>query len=251
MFIVLTSGRPRRRLLSPTTLTLSVAAHVLLIGGVVYASMGQTREVVVDLLPVEPYVIPRDVAPRPVTPPALPPQRVEPQETPPVRGDFVTPVPPDEIPTRLPDFSPSDPPLTPDNVRGDGRPGDVIGTPDPGDNRPPTGDPTPGDAVYEVAVVEERPALRNGAEVQRILQRLYPPLLRDAGISGETTLQFVIDAEGKVEAGSVRVVSTSHAGFAEPSVRAAEKLRFRPARVQGRAVRVMISLPIAWKLEGN
>jgi protein TonB len=251
MFSNLTSGSRKRRFWSPATVVASVGAHVLLLGGVLMASGGEPRREVVDIIPIDPYVpqvpeLPREVEPAVVepAPPAAP--------SAPVEGNYVQPTPPEDIPQGLPDYSPSDEPLTREMVTGIGVRGDVIGTPTPGDDRKPTGITTPapsGGEVYTVSEVAERPALRNAAEMQRVLQRLYPPLLRDAGIAGATQLQLVIDAEGRVEPGSVEVVSTTHEGFSDASVKAAERFRFRPARVGGRGVRVMISLPITWTLD--
>ena len=254
MFSKIESRARRSRILSPAMLAVSVGAHVLLLGGVLLASGGERARPLVIEIPIDDY-FPEEVKPAPVPPPATPPEAVQPPEdTPrPVQGDFVTPVPPDDVPPELPKYSPSDTPLTPDMTTGIGKAGDVIGPRVPGDDRPPTGEtrPAPYDGVHTVSSVEERPALRNGAEMQRVLQRLYPELLRDAGVAGETQLQFVVDTEGNVEPGSVTVLSSSHAAFEEASLKAAERFRFRPAKIGGRAVRVVINMPITWKLDGN
>ena len=255
MFSKLDTKSRRRRILSPTMLAVSVGAHVLLLGGVLLASGGEPARPAVLEIPLDDY-FPEEVKPAPVPPPPAPPEPIAPQQetAPPKPGDFVNPSPPDEIPDELPKYSPSDPPLTPAMTTGTGTRGDVIGTPVPGDSRPPTGASTPapsGAGTFTVESVEERPALRNAAEMQRVLQRLYPDLLREAGIAGQTQLQFVVDAEGRVEPGSVTVVSATHQGFEAASLRAAEKFRFRPAKIGGRAVRVVINMPITWRLDGN
>lgn len=253
MFSKLDSKSRRRRILSPTMVAVSAGAHVLLLGGVLLASGGEPARLRVDVYEIPPDYYPEKVQPRPVPPPPTPPEPVEPekQSAPPKPGDFVNPSPPDVIPAELPRYSPSDQPLT--NAMTRGVEGDVIGTPVPGDARPPTGSatPAPGGGAFTVEAVEERPALRNAAEMQRVLQRLYPDLLRDAGIAGQTQLRFVVDEEGRVEPGSVTVVSATHQGFEAVSLKAAEKFRFRPAKIGGRAVKVVINMPITWKLDGN
>jgi TonB family protein len=98
-------------------------------------------------------------------------------------------------------------------------------------------------------VVTVLPRLSNAREAERLLQHLYPPLLRDAGVTGRTVVVLIIDREGKVEPGSVRVQETTHPGFAEAAIRAAEKMRFTPARLNGRPVSVVIALPIGWQLQ--
>ncbi len=252
MFSKLDSKSRRRRILSPTTVAASVGAHVLLLAGVLLASGGEAVRQRVDVYDIPDY-FPEEVEPRPVPPPPSPPEPIAPrQETaPPKPGDFVNPSPPDEIPNELPRYSPSDQPLTAATTRG--VEGDVVGPRVPGDRRPLAGTttPVPHDGVHAMEAVEERPALRNAAEMQRVLQRLYPDMLRDVGITGQTQLQFVVDEEGRVEPGSVTVVSATHPGFEAASLGAAEKFRFRPAKIGGRAVRVVINMPITWRLDGN
>ncbi len=96
-----------------------------------------------------------------------------------------------------------------------------------------------------------RPSLRNGDEVQRALQRVYPPMLRDAGVTGETTLQFVIDENGRVEPGSVEIVSSSDEQFAAAARRVVSSMRFSPAKIHGKTVRVTTSLPVSWVLANS
>jgi protein TonB len=254
MLNIYTSGRVKRRVWSPTTIALSIGAHVLLLGGVIYAAGKEPPKRPVENEPVFFDVEP--VEPKTPPPPAVepPPTPQPPRPTEPVKGDFVQPVPPTEIPSHIPEPDLSAPAITEADTRGIGRAGDVIGPPDPEDTRPPTGNAstdTGAGEVFEYELVEERPALRNAREMQRVLQRLYPPLLQETGITGQTTLQFVVDAEGNVEPGSINVVSTTHEGFREASVKAAEKFKFRPAKVRGRPVRVLISLPIAWTVENR
>jgi TonB family protein len=74
-------------------------------------------------------------------------------------------------------------------------------------------------------------------------------MLRDAGVTGHTTVVLVIDRNGRVEPGSVSVQETTHDAFREAAVRAAEHFRFRPAKLHGRPVAVRISFPIEWTIQ--
>ncbi|MGH7673904.1 MAG: energy transducer TonB family protein [Gemmatimonadales bacterium] len=47
------------------------------------------------------------------------------------------------------------------------------------------------------------------------------------------------------------MVSTPNVGFNQAAITTMQKALFRPARVRGRAVRVLIRLPIQFKLEGR
>ena len=246
MFTVVTERR-RRRVWTPRTVAASVGAHLLLLGVFVTAAESTpapTREPVIEIsLPEEP----EPPAPQPTPPPAAP------ERPQPVKGDFVTPRPPEQVPATIPLPDPRVPPISPIDVSGIGVEGDVIGTPTP-HPAPPTGQTEQlpdfsGEGPIEAERATVLPHLANEREAQRMLQRAYPPLLRNEGITGRTTVVLIIDREGNVEPGSVRVQETTHPGFAEAAVRAAERMRFTPAQLDGRAVSVVIALPIDWQLQ--
>jgi periplasmic protein TonB len=105
------------------------------------------------------------------------------------------------------------------------------------------------DSIFEPEEVEQLPQLLNPREAQRLLERVYPGRLRDAGVTGHTTVLLVIDRNGSVQPGSVTVQETTDDAFREAAVRAAERFRFRPATVRGQPVPVWISLPIEWTIQ--
>ena len=91
------------------------------------------------------------------------------------------------------------------------------------------------------------PSLLNPAEVQRALQREYPPVLRDAGIGGSVSLLVHIDALGNVL--EARVDGTSGmASLDEAALRVAEVFTFRPAMNRDRPVEVWIRLPVTFQV---
>jgi len=90
--------------------------------------------------------------------------------------------------------------------------------------------------VYSDAVVEEHPEPLTAPP-------RYPDAMRLAGIEGRVLLQAVVDTLGRVEPGSIRIVQSPNPGF-DPTVREwALKATFRPARLHGRPVRVVVALP--------
>jgi TonB family protein len=92
--------------------------------------------------------------------------------------------------------------------------------------------------------VEEPPALLAGRPPA------YPELLRAAGIEGRVVLEVVIDTLGRAE-GAARVVESSNRGFEAAARAYVQGALFRPGRVGGgRAVRVLIRLPIGFSLQG-
>ncbi len=94
------------------------------------------------------------------------------------------------------------------------------------------------DAVLSAEVVEERPVRIGGPDPA------YPELLRRAKIGGQVTVECVVDTAGRTEAGSVRIVQSTHALFEQPARDAAAAWIFQPGRMDGRAVRVRVRIPL-------
>lgn len=248
MFRVLTRKR-KRRLSSTRTVALSVGVHLLLVGLVVAhstAAPAPTPGATVEDI----WELPDDPPPPPA--PDEPEQPAQPDAPPPpVPGETVELPAPTTVPDGLPDVDPTEKPLTPAEVTGVGRPGDYIGPP-PATPTPPNGSvappaPLPTFEGYVYETVEEKPLLDNARDVARLLDRNYPEALSEAGIAGQVTLQLIVDENGRVRPGSVRVISASHEEFTAATLRIAERMRFHPARVEGRPVPVMVTLPIDWK----
>jgi protein TonB len=272
----------RRHHWSKNTIALSVLAHAAAIGGIAmsarYAEAKPAHEVVIAEWKLEDKPKPPPPPPPPPPPVEQPPEPKEPpkvelarepepprlrrQPPAPVKGDFVTPRPPEKAPVGIPAPDPNARPITQVDVSGIGKEGDVVGTVDASDTRAPTGntepapptpDPAPAaepapasDGPMAEDEVDVRPSLRNSDDVQRALQRVYPEQLRDAGVTGETVLQFVIDENGRVEPGSVEIVSSSNEQFAAAARRIVGSMRFSPAKSRGHTVRVTTTLPVSW-----
>ena len=101
------------------------------------------------------------------------------------------------------------------------------------------------DQPYMEAVVEERPELIQGTCTQPV----YPAMLQQAGIEGRVMFEFVIDTLGRAERSSFRTISTTHQLFEAPARAAVLSCRFRPGRIQGRAVRVRVQQPINFSIQ--
>ncbi len=100
------------------------------------------------------------------------------------------------------------------------------------------------DQPYMEAVVEERPEVIAGT----CIAPRYPEILRQAGIEGRVTMEFVIDTLGRAERGSIRMVNTAHDLFVAPARETVISCRFRPGRISNRAVRVRVQQPINFQI---
>ena len=98
--------------------------------------------------------------------------------------------------------------------------------------------PVSAEAVYASEVLEERPERIGGFEPR------YPDLLRNAGMGGRVRVEFVLDTAGRVEKGSARVLESTHELFSEAVLATVGTWVFRPGRIDGRAVRVRVRMPV-------
>jgi TonB family protein len=90
-------------------------------------------------------------------------------------------------------------------------------------------------AVWLAQAVTERPRML------RPVPLVYPDSLRRRGIGGDAVVEFVVDMLGRVER-EIRVVEASRPELGEPARATIRPARFRPGHVQGRKVRVLMTL---------
>jgi periplasmic protein TonB len=90
-----------------------------------------------------------------------------------------------------------------------------------------------------------RPELQNTREVQRALERTYPPLLRDAGIGGTPVVWFFIDENGRV----LRTQLSKSSGYDAldaAAIQVANVMQFSPALNRDKRVQVWVEIPIVF-----
>jgi TonB family protein len=109
------------------------------------------------------------------------------------------------------------------------------------DDSAATGDSENG---YELSQVDVLPRPLNGRVFARQLARSYPAPLRDAGIEGTVQVRFRVEPDGTTS--NPTVTHSTDSAFDDPTLRALQVLVFRPARINGKAVRVWVELPIQW-----
>ena len=196
---------------------IAVVAHVVIVAGAVWATLDPARAVGSEQSPVVlmwPEETPRDP-----------------------RGDArdAIPGPPEPVVD-----APSLPPFGLPPIETGGRIEPLLPVRDVGGTGPVNDGPA---APADWWSVDEAPALLAGPSPP------YPELLRAAGIEGRVVLQVVIDTLGRAEP-AARVFESSHPGFNGAALAYVRAALFRPGRVRGRAVRVLIRLPIAFTLRG-
>lgn len=259
---------------------ISMVVHGVLLGGAIYAS---TRAVLPEPEKIEEhsilYVAPPQpkvhVAPEPPPPEekkAAAPKRAEPVRTPrpprptppaprpqPVERPVVAAAPlvaPINVPTAIPavdlkapridvSLPPGDAARTTDVLTGrSGRTsesdGDVAGSRGGREGGLGSGD---ANRAYSENQVER------AVQISRAASPRYPDALRSVGVEGEVQVQYIVDQRGRVEPGSIKILSSAHNLFSDAVRRALSEMRFRPAEVGGRPVRQLVVQPFIFKLD--
>lgn len=108
----------------------------------------------------------------------------------------------------------------------------------PGQDRP----------THELGAVEHLPELLNRRQVAREISRRYPPHLRAQGIGGTVTLRMRVQEDGSVDTASISLALATNPDLVPAATQVAHTLRFRPARVGGKAVRAWVTLPITFQV---
>lgn len=76
----------------------------------------------------------------------------------------------------------------------------------------------------------------------------YPDQLRTANVQGEVLAQFIVDANGRFEPGSFRVLKSSHELFTQAVRTAIASMEFTPAELHGVKVKQLVEWPFAFTL---
>jgi protein TonB len=111
----------------------------------------------------------------------------------------------------------------------------------------PRGDPNgrlnPPASIFDVRMLDGSPR----AKVQ--IPPDYPYAMKQNGSSGSVTVEFDVDAGGRVT--RAEALSYTDREFVEPAVRAVRKWRFEPGRRNGKAVPFRMTIPIEFSIENE
>jgi protein TonB len=107
-------------------------------------------------------------------------------------------------------------------------------------DRIPAEGPEGGIAAFEPGQLDQAPLALYQARPR------FPQDMKVAGISGEVTVDFIVDPSGRVR--NAVAIHSSHREFEEPACSAVGKWKFKPGRKEGRAVFVHMQVPIVFTL---
>jgi len=243
--------RKKRSFWSPWSIGIAILLHAGIALAAMNAGLGdplhKKDEELVDYQEIEQNKPKEPEPPKPEPPPPPPPT---PEAPPPVVKGFQELVPPAEPPKEIPKVDPNQAATNANDFTGVGHAGGVANGVDNGQAQDVTNRQAPPDeGTYELSAVEEQPSLSNGAEVARQLSRNYPPLLRDAGVAGTVTLRMRVLENGTVDPESISIENATQDAFGDAAKRVVERMRFHPAKVGGKAVKVWVTLPVTFQLQ--
>ncbi len=228
MFDVLIESKPKRRGFGRTlpSSIFSIVTHGVLIYAAVMATM-KGEEVTQETVADTQMVFLEEQEPEPE----------EPQAPPPPPKGFQTLLAPVEIPTSIPPIDL--------NERFDPRDFSGVGV----ELGVATGIEVTGPVdltqVFIEAVVDEPPERISFPAPE------YPRILLEAGVEGSVVLEAIIDTTGHAEPASIKVISSTNRAFEAPAKEAMRKALFRPGRVRGQPVRVLVHMPLRFVIPGR
>lgn len=95
--------------------------------------------------------------------------------------------------------------------------------------------------TYLESTLDQRPERLDGPAPQ------IPNLLRHAGIEGRVIVRAIVGPDGRVEQRSLRILESPHPALGQAAKDYVLRSLFRPGRVNGRSVRVLMELPVDFK----
>ena len=113
---------------------------------------------------------------------------------------------------------------------------------------PPSGEGEDLAAAPTFTPMTVRPQLQNQRDVQRALERHYPPLLRDSGIGGTVQVWFFIDENGRVQDTRINE-SSGYDAFDEAALEVASIMEFSPAYNRDQRVPVWVSFGVTFEVQ--
>jgi len=236
MFSHLIASAPHRDRTRPAaagTMT-SLALHGALVVAAVHATMPTERGVQTPSADIVSFVVVAKPKAEPAAADRVAPPRVL-DLAPPAKFGFKLVTPPAVVPSAIPPVDWN----TDFDVR------DYTGRGEPGGTFDGLRDAAAPDfAQVFAAVTVDEPPERLAGPLPR-----YPEVLRQAGIEGTVVLQFVVDTTGLVDESTIEVLQATNQAFVAPAVVVVTKSVFRPGRIRGRHVRVLVSLPIGFALD--
>ena len=234
MFNELIESKPKVQR-SPGATAFSVFLHTVLILGAVYATT-QADEIA-NAVKEEKVEFMEEVKPKEEPPPpekAPPPPEIAAAPPPPKGFQVLTA--PIDIPDVIPDIDLTKSITNEADFSGVGVAGGVAKGVEGG-----TGPVITDAPLYEFQVEKTAVSLGNAPPA-------YPSVLQSTRVSGRVTATFVVDTSGRAEPGTFKALESDHELFTQAVKNALPRMRFIPAEVGGRKVKMWVQQAFEFQL---
>lgn len=101
--------------------------------------------------------------------------------------------------------------------------------------------------VYLPGQLTKLPHLTSVQQAARLIERSYPPAMKNQGIGGTVQIQVVVGPDGSVDPASVKVLSATAPQLGSAAKSVAAQLKFEPGAIDGRPVAVRVIVPVVYK----
>jgi protein TonB len=238
MFNELMESKPKKQR-SPGSAAFSLVLHTALIVGAVYAT--SRADEIAEAVKDEKVEFVEEVKPKDEPPPpeekAPPPPEVAAAPPPPKGFQVLTA--PIDIPNVIPDIDLTKSITNEADFSGVGVAGGVAKGVEGG-----TGPVITDAPLYEFQV--EKPAMSINAPGSA---PTYPSVLKSANVQGRVTATFVVDTSGRAEPGTFKALESDHELFTAAVRTALPKMRFMPAEVGGRKVKMWVQQAFEFRID--
>ena len=237
MFNELLESKPKKQR-SPGSAAFSVLLHTVMIVGAVYAT--SRADDIVAAVKEEKVEFMEEVKPKDEPPP--PPEKAPPPPeiaaAPPPPKGFQVLTAPIDIPDVIPDIDLTKSITNEADFSGVGVAGGVAKGVEGG-----TGPVITDAPLYEFQV--EKPAL----SIAGSGNPNYPSVLRSTNVQGRVTATFVVDTSGRAEPATFKALESDHELFTQAVRAALPRMRFIPAEVGGRKVKMWVQQAFEFRLD--
>lgn len=223
---------------SPGTTIFSIVFHSALIGAAAWATANAAIENEKVKAEKIQFVEVKKEAPPPPKKEAPPPPPKEVTVAPPPPKGFQVPTAPPVVPVKIPDIDLSKKVTNEADFSGKGVQGGtskgVVGGTGPVINE---------NQNYFSFQVEKQAESTNNVKPE------YPPSLQSAGVEGEVDAQFVVDTAGRADMSTFKVMKSSNDLFTNSVRTALQRMKFVPAEIGGRKVRMLVQQPFMFNVQ--
>jgi protein TonB len=109
-----------------------------------------------------------------------------------------------------------------------------------------------GDTGKEAGAADHGPYME--FQVEKAVEKIggdspeYPAGLKDSGVEGQVLAQFVVNENGRYEAGTLKILNSSNPGFTAAVKDALPRMKFSAAQIGGRKVQQLVQMPFQFHI---